>query len=74
MKKLEWRKAYDERGNVLDRVIKCEEGYRIARFTVDGKDLYRPSLAGEFIGSPVEDPDEARAICDRHFTITGGKP
>lgn len=70
---MKWRVAKDRYDNPLKNVISCEEGYRVARFTVDGQHFYRASLAGQFLHLPVADPGEAKAVCERHHAITGGQ-
>lgn len=45
--------------------------YRVAKFKVDGAELYRASVRGEFIGKVCDDPKEAQAICERHLMIMG---
>ena len=68
---MKWAKAKDKDGNVLERVAISDAGYKVARFTIDGKDQYRASLQGEFLHFPVPDPKEAQAVCERHYLITG---
>lgn len=43
--------------------------YTVARFTVDGKRLYRASYQREFIGQVENTAKGAQAICQRHHTI-----
>jgi len=69
---MRWGPARDRDGNVLERVRASDAGYRVARFTVAGADLYRASIGGEFIGAPTPDPAEAASICERHHQIMGG--
>lgn len=45
--------------------------YKVAKFVVDGRPLYRASVRGEFIGRVCDDPKEAQAICERHLMIVG---
>jgi hypothetical protein len=49
-----------------------DAGYKVAKFIIGDKVVYRPSLSGEFISFPVDDPKEAQAICQRHQQIMGG--
>ena len=70
---MKWAKAKDKDGNVLDRVAVSDEGYKVAKFTIGGHDLYRASLQGEFLHFPVTDPKEAQAVCERHYAITGAR-
>lgn len=51
-----------------------DAGYKVAKFLIGDRALYRPSLSGQFISQPVEDPKEAQAICERNYQITGGAP
>lgn len=41
-------------------------GYKIARFKVAEKTLYRPSFQGDLFGAPFENLDEAKEACDVH--------
>lgn len=49
-----------------------DAGYKVAKFVSGDRVQYRPSLKGQFISLPVEDPKEAQAICERNYQITGG--
>ena len=68
---MKWGPARDKDGNILERVRQSDAGYRVARFTVAGADLYRASKGGRFLGLPTPDPAEAAAICERHYQIVG---
>lgn len=70
---MKWAKAKDKDGKILDRVAVSDIGYKVAKFTIGGQDLYRASLQGEFLHSPVTDPREAQEVCERHFLITGAR-
>lgn len=69
---MRWKKATGSDGKILDRVAVSDVGYRVARFTIDGVDKYRPSLSGQFLHRGLPDPQEAKAVCERHYAITGG--
>jgi hypothetical protein len=65
-----------DRWEIVPRVIvsDTEPTYKVARFTSDGVDQYRPSLGGEFLGAaPYADLKGAQRVCENHRTITGGK-
>lgn len=49
-----------------------DAGYKVAKFLIGDRALYRPSIKGEFISLPVDNPKEAQAICERNYQITGG--
>lgn len=48
-----------------------DAGYKVAKFLSGDKVQYRPSIKGEFISYPVDNPKEAQAICERHHKIMG---
>lgn len=64
---MKWQKHKDRDGKVMDRCAVSDAGYKVARFTVAGKDLYRASFRDEFLHMPVEDKAQAAAVCERHF-------
>jgi hypothetical protein len=66
-----WQKARDRDGNVIDRCAVSDKGYKVARFTLAGKELYRASFQGEFLHMPVTDKAEAVAVCNNHHSIMG---
>lgn len=51
--------------------ILSNEGYIIARYTIDKVVRYRPSLRGSFISGPANTADEAKAECERHHQGAG---
>ena len=71
---MKWGPARDKDGNIMPRVRLSDAGYKVARFTIDGQDLYRASLRGEFLGLPTPDAAEAAAICERHHLLMGEPP
>lgn len=69
---MKWRFAVDRDGNTMERVMTCDDGYRVARFTDEDKQLYWPSKAGEFLTEyPLEDKKQAFEVCERHHQIMG---
>ncbi len=48
-----------------------DKGYRVAKFMVGSKTIYRASIRGEFIGETKETFNEAREICENHLAIMG---
>lgn len=43
--------------------------YKVARYRIDGKSLFRPVFKGEFLAFPVARAKEAKEICERHHSI-----
>jgi len=41
-------------------------GYKIARFKVGERVMYRPAFGKEFLEMPMESLDEAKLLCDDH--------
>jgi hypothetical protein len=69
---MEWRKAKDEDGRIIPRVIRSGP-YTVARYTDEGVDIYRPSIAGRFLTMTAYDSvKEAQQVCANHLQITGG--
>ncbi len=63
---MKWKKGRDRDGKIQERVAVSDAGYTVARFTVNGAELYRASTKGEFICWPTTDPKEAQRACERH--------
>lgn len=68
---MKWQKARDRDGKLIERCVVSDAGYKVARFTVAGTDLYRASFQGEFLHMPVPVKTEAFAVCENHFAIMG---
>jgi len=66
---VKWTQAIDRDDKLIPGCIVCEEGYRIARFVVDGERKFRASFKGEFICHPEPSLREVKAICERHHQI-----
>lgn len=43
--------------------------YRVVRFRIEGKSLFRPAFKGEFLAFPVARAKGAKEICERHHAI-----
>lgn len=50
-----------------------DSGYRVARFVVGDKSIYRASIRGEFIGEPKGSFEECKQICENNLQIMGNQ-
>jgi hypothetical protein len=62
---MEWTRESVER-----IVSNTEPQYKVIRFRVDGKSLFRAVYRNEFIGMPRAKAQAAMDICENHHTIT----
>lgn len=48
-----------------------DNGYKVAKFTIERESIYRASVRGEFIGEPKSSFDDCRQVCENNYQIMG---